>query len=102
MTPEGKVKKQHKDYFAAQGWYQYWPVPMGMGAPAVDCYLCCNGVFVAIEVKKPGVFEPTKRQGDTLKNVAKAKGIAFTTNSLRRTIDYLQQHALGLYNPEME
>lgn len=101
MTPEGKVKAEHKEYFNAQGWYQYWPVPMGMGAPAIDCYLCCAGRFVGLETKKRGLIIPTARQADTIKRICKSGGLAFTSDSLKRTIDYLQQHALGLYNPEV-
>ncbi len=100
MTPDGRVKKAHKDYFDSMGWYHYWPIPMGMGGPIVDCLLCVEGKFVAIEVKKPGTCTPTKRQGFVLKRVHQSGGISFTTDDLDRTIKYLQDHALGLYNPE--
>lgn len=101
MTPEGKVKKEIRDWLTSIGAYHFAPVQMGMGTRTVDLLCCLQGRFVAIEVKRPGVVEPGKFQALVIKQIAKAKGIAFTTDSLERTVKYLQDHALGLYNPEV-
>ncbi len=100
MTPEGKVKKQIRDWLTSIGAYHFAPVQMGMGTRTVDLLCCIKGRFVAIEVKKPGVNTPGKFQGLVLRQVAQAGGIAFTTNSLERTQEYITQHALHHYNPE--
>ena len=101
-TPEGKVKNAHKAYFKAQGWYYFFPVQMGLGASTLDCLLCIKGRFIAIEFKREDrMAYPTPRQAQVIKAINKAGGIAFTTNSLERTKQYLQDHVLGVYNPEV-
>lgn len=101
MTPEGKIKREIRDWLDANGAYQFAPVQMGMGTRTVDLLCCMQGRFIGIEVKRPGVFKPNKFQALVIKQIAKAGGIAFTTDSLERTIKYLQDHCLGLYNPEV-
>lgn len=100
MTPEGVVKKQIRDWLKSIGAYCFSPVQMGIGSRTLDLLCCVQGRFVGIEVKRPGVNEPTKIQALTIKEIAKAGGLAFTTNSLERTKEYIQQHALHQYNPE--
>lgn len=57
MTPEGKVKKEIKEYLdslGAQCWY-YMPVPMGYGKRGVpDFIICYKGFFLAPETKRAG------------------------------------------------
>jgi hypothetical protein len=54
-TPEGKVKDKLKRFLAKlPSQYQFWPVQTGMGASTLDCLLCVNGHFVAIETKAKG------------------------------------------------
>ncbi len=88
MTPEGKVKAEIKAYLDSIGAYHFWPVQMGMGAATVDCLACINGIFFAIEVKRPG-GKATKRQLLTIKAVGDAKGIAFIADCL----DTVKAHA---------
>jgi hypothetical protein len=73
-TPEGYQKADVKKYLDTIRAYHFWPVPGGYGQQGVDCYACIDGSFWAIEVKKEGVSEPTKRQSLTMKEVETAKG----------------------------
>ena len=100
MTPEGKVKKQIRDWLKEIGAYEFAPVQMGLGARTLDILCCVKGRFVGIEVKRPGVNSPSKLQALCILAITKAGGLAFTTNSLERTKDYIMQHALHQYNPE--
>ena len=81
MTPEGRVKNEVKKQLKAIGAYQFWPVQSGMGAPALDCYACLAGRFVAIETKAPGK-RPTPRQEITLTTIADAGGITLVIDSV--------------------
>lgn len=55
MTPEGKVKKELREYLDSLGddcWY-YMPVPMGYGKRGVpDFIICYKGFFLAPETKR--------------------------------------------------
>lgn len=54
-TPEGRIKdKVKKKLKLVPRRYSFWPVQTGMGAKTLDCLLCINGRFVAIETKAPG------------------------------------------------
>lgn len=99
-TPEGKVKDEIKEWLTSIGAYQFWPVQFGYGKRTIDCLSCIQGRFVGFEVKRPEIWQPTKKQAIVIKEIGTAGGVAFTTNSLQRTIDYIQQHALNQYNPE--
>ena len=94
MTPEGKVKKDIKAYLDEIGAYHFWPVPRGFGQQGIDCYACIEGIFWAIEVKKEGVCEPTKRQSETLKQVSAAKGqtVCGDAKHIINLIKYVMQH----------
>ncbi len=66
MTPEGKVKKEVKDFLDALGpecWY-YMPVPMGYGKRGVPDFIgCYAGHFFAIEAKaSSGELSPWQKQ----------------------------------------
>ena len=100
MTPEKRVAIPCDEYLRSLGAYIFKPVQMGMGASTLDRLCCIRGRFVAIEYKREGVFDCTPRQMQVIKAISKAGGLAFTTNSLARTKDYLEQHLLGMYNPE--
>ena len=72
MTPEGRVKAKLKKDLAERHYYQYWPVPSGYGAVAVDCLVCVDGNFIAIECKREGIRKPTSRQATTMRAMRKA------------------------------
>lgn len=98
MTPEGKVKKEIKDYLKSIGAYYFMPVQAGYGAPSLDILCCVNGWFVAIEVKAPG-NEPTPRQFATMKAINAADGLAFWATSAahveKALADILKEPRLG-------
>lgn len=101
MTPEKMVANICDEYLRSLNAYIFKPVQMGMGATTLDRLCCINGKFVAIEYKRAGVFDCTPRQRQVIKAISAAGGIAFVSDSLGRTQKYLQDHALGLYNPEV-
>lgn len=101
MTPEKRVANPCDAYLRELGAYIFKPVQMGMGVTTLDRLVCLRGRFIAIEYKRAGVFECTPRQRQVIKEITKAGGVAFATDSLERTMKYLQDHALGLYNPEV-
>ena len=71
-TPEARVKHkvklilvQYEDII-----YQNWPVPIGYGAPMLDCIGSIRGRSFAIETKAPGE-KPTPRQLSTMRAMKK-------------------------------
>lgn len=78
MTPEGKVKavvKRELQKLRDEGFtvYSFMPVQNGMGAPALDFYVCIDGLFVAIETKaQSGKLTP--RQNATANAIKDAGG----------------------------
>ena len=71
---EKHVKKSLKEYLTKIGAYQYWPVPTGYGASTIDCFFCYEGLFFAVETKRPGIDKATPSQTEVLRQVAKAGG----------------------------
>lgn len=60
LTPEGRVKRDVKEYLAGRG--MWWTMPMGTGfgkSGVPDFLVCAHGKFVAIEVKAPGRLKNT-------------------------------------------
>ncbi len=76
MTPEGKVKAKVRRILEKYPRYEFWPVPSGYGVSSLDCLLCRDGKFVAIETKAPGKT-PTPRQLKTIKDIESAGGKVF-------------------------
>lgn len=80
MTPEGKIKQRIKklldNYRISSHLYAYMPVPGGFGAPTLDYLGCINGMFFAIEAKRPG-GKPTMRQWTTIKMLQAAGAAVF-------------------------
>ena len=76
MTPEGEIKREVRKVLNAlePPCWQYWPVPMGMGVATVDVLICWRGIFYAVEVKRETGGRLTKRQEDTLNDIATAGG----------------------------
>lgn len=85
-TPEGKVKASVKKVLAKYGDLidEFWPVPGGYGESHLDCILCVNGFFCAIETKAPGK-KPTPRQLFRIEMVQRAKGKVFVIDGTDKT-----------------
>ncbi len=79
---ERDVKRELRALLDAIGAYQYWPVPMGLGAATVDVLFCYRGRFYAVETKRPGVNKSTPRQASVLREVAAAGGGIAVENSV--------------------
>jgi len=74
LTPEGRIKaKLKRELDKLPNVYRFMPVQNGMGAPALDFYLCIEGDFVAIETKAPGK-KLTPRQEATRDKITAAGG----------------------------
>lgn len=93
MTPEGKIKKEIRDWLRKQGAYVFSPVQMGMGAHTLDILVCLYGKFIAIEVKVPNKT-PTRRQEACIAEIQRAGGIAFWCTSLEGCQEELWRHGL--------
>lgn len=55
-TPEGINKSDVKDILDSYGdalWYDF-PVKFGMGKRVLDVIICFRGLFISLEVKRPG------------------------------------------------
>jgi hypothetical protein len=93
-TPEGKVKTALKNALKRlPRCYPFWPVQMGLGAATLDCLLCINGQFVAIETKAPGETL-TARQEITRDEIVAAGGIVIVVDSTveaKAAVEYLCQ-----------
>lgn len=98
MTPEAKVKAETKAYLTSIGAAHFWPVPTGYGPKLIDCFACIRGRFVAIEAKRPGVFEATPSQRLVLARVNTAQGLAFVTDSADRVRKMIEDHILEAYD----
>ena len=83
MTIERDVKRELRKLLDAIGAYQYWPVPMGLGAATVDVLFCYKGQFFGVETKRPGVKKSTPRQASVLREIAAAGGGFAVENSVK-------------------
>lgn len=92
MTPEGRVKAALKRDLASRRYYQYWPVPVGYGAQSVDCLVCVNGKFLAIEVKREGVTKPTPRQAATMREMRKSGAVTYVVTMRDGELVWLEQN----------
>lgn len=90
-TPESKVKNAVKKVIGKYGGRidSYWPVPAGYGESHLDCILCANGFFVAIETKAPGK-KPTPRQKYRIEKTIAARGIALVIDGTDATTTYVE------------
>lgn len=78
MTPEGRVKKECRDWLDSHPhYYRYAPVPMGYGKRTLDELVCIAGKFVALEYKrKSGDGRRDQFQEAVCQDVRKAGGVA--------------------------
>ena len=84
MTPEGKVKKQVRDYLRAKGIWFYQPVQNGMGQVGIPDFICCyKGQFIAIETKAPGkLANVTANQQRVIDEIRDHGGLALVVDSI--------------------
>jgi hypothetical protein len=71
------VKKRLKEI----GAFQHWPVQVGMGDPCLDCHGCYQGIYFAIETKRPG-GKLTNLQLFTVLNIFAAGGLVYVIDNL--------------------
>lgn len=86
MTPEGKVKKQVKEYLKSIGAWYYMPVSNGMGRVGCpDILVCYKGLFMAFETKAPGkIRNVTANQQREIDDILRVNGLA-------RVVDDVEQ-----------
>lgn len=86
MTPEGKVKKQVKEYLKSIGAWYYMPVSNGMGRVGCpDILVCYQGLFMAFETKAPGkIKNVTANQQREIDDIQRVNGLA-------RVVDDVEQ-----------
>lgn len=90
MTPEGRIKAHlNKRLRELKYCYRFMPVQNGMGAAAVDYFLCIGGLFVAIETKAPGRV-PTPRQNAVLAAVTEAGGVSYWVDSVQAVDEVME------------
>lgn len=81
MTPEGRIKalfnRRFKEHLEPLGAYKFMPVQNGMGAPALDYYICLRGRFFAVETKRSAKHDLTDRQKETRDRIQTAGGTVF-------------------------
>lgn len=86
MTPEGRVKKQVKEYLKSIGAWYYMPVSNGMGRVGCpDILVCYKGLFMAFETKAPGkIRNVTANQQREIDDILRVNGLA-------RVVDDVEQ-----------
>jgi hypothetical protein len=84
MTPEGKVKKDVRDFLRSKDVWFYQPVQNGMGQVGIPDFVCCyRGMFVAIETKAPGKTNAvTPNQQRVIDAIKAHGGLAVVVDSL--------------------
>jgi hypothetical protein len=84
MTPEGKVKKEVREFLRSKDVWYYQPVQNGMGQVGIPDFICCyRGMFVAIETKAPGKTSAvTPNQQRVIDAIKAHGGLAVVVDSL--------------------
>jgi hypothetical protein len=83
MTPEGKVKKQVKEWLDKRGAYYYMPQSNGRGrVGAPDFLICLNGRFVGVETKAPGKRSTTANQDREIRWINRSGGYALVVDDV--------------------
>lgn len=77
MAAEKNFENRVKNFLKAQGcWFiKYWGGGQFTKAGVPDLLLCCNGRFIAVELKAPN-GKPSPLQLYTIEEIKKAGGIA--------------------------
>ncbi len=91
-TPEGKVKKEVKEFLDSLGedcWY-YCPVPMGYGKRGVpDFIICYKGFFLAPETKRAKGGTSQVWQDDQQEAIRKAGGKSERVTDINSLTDWV-------------
>lgn len=83
---EKTIKAAVKKRLNELGAYHHWPVQMGMGERTLDCIGCLDGLYFAVETKRPGEV-PTLLQDITAARIRAAGGLVFVVDSLEKARD---------------
>ena len=95
-TPEGKVKKQVREFLRKHDIWFYQPVQNGMGVVGIPDFICCyRGHFIAIETKAPGkLSHVTANQQRVIDAIREHGGLALvvdSVDSLQVVLDTLEE-----------
>lgn len=94
VLPEKQVENEIKRYLDDIGAYHIKTLGGSVPAGTPDILACVNGVFVAIEVKKPKGGVVSALQKSKLKKIRKAGGVSMVANSLDEVMDVLRMEDL--------
>ena len=78
---EKTIKVAVRKRLTELGCYQYWPVPMGLGAATLDVLGCYHSWFFGVECKRPG-GKLTQRQKFTIEEMREAGAIVFVIDNI--------------------
>ena len=92
MSSEQQIQSQVIKYLESIGAYVVKVITSNhSGTP--DICACLNGIWLSIEMKKPG-FKPDTLQLHHLSQIQKAGGLATWATSVTQVQDFLAQHNL--------
>jgi len=94
VTPEGRLKKEVRQFLINCNAYFFMPVQTGYGRTTVDFLCCIRGRFVAIETKAKGKT-PTPLQVLTLRQINAAGGFGIWTDNIEKLKDALISEGLA-------
>jgi len=90
ILPEKQVENEIKRYLDNIGAYHIKTLGGSVPAGTPDILACVNGVFVAIEVKKPKGGVVSALQKSKLKKIRKAGGVSMVAKSVEEVKEVLR------------
>lgn len=90
VIPEKQVENEIKHYLDNIGAYHIKTLGGSVPAGTPDILACVNGVFVAIEVKKPKGGVVSALQKSKLKKIRKAGGVSMVAKSVEEVKEVLR------------
>ena len=90
VLPEKQVENEIKHYLDNIGAYHIKTLGGSVPAGTPDILACVNGVFVAIEVKKPKGGVVSALQKSKLKKIRKAGGVSMVAKSVEEVKEVLR------------
>ena len=103
-TPEGRVKKQVKEYLKSIGAWYYMPVSNGMGRVGCpDILVCYKGLFMAFETKAPGkIKNVTANQQREIDGILRVNGLARVVDDVDQVKEAIRDKIIeaGVSNEE--